>query len=190
MQTSTPAKSTATTSSVRWGVMAGFDDVEKFLAAVRKTRDAGFARWDTHTPYPVHGLSEAMGLKWSRLPWVVMLIGMTGTACALLMQWWMNAVDYKLIVSGKPFFSLPANIPVIFELTVLFAAIGTFIGMLVANGLPTLYHPTLRSEAFRNVTRDRFFIVVEAADPKFDANRTKEFLSSQPGSVLVEELED
>lgn len=172
-----------------WGVMAGFEDVDQFLATATKVRDAGYRKWDCHSPYPVHGLSSAMGLKWSRLPWVVMAFGATGLAAAILMQWWMNAVDYKLIVSGKPFFSLPANIPVAFELTVLFAAISTFVGMLVANGLPRLSHPTLKSEAFKAATRDRFFVIIEAADPKFDLHKVKDFFAAQPGA-LVEELED
>jgi hypothetical protein len=186
---SAAARSTREAKNPRWGLMAGFSDPKQFMAAVEKTRDAGYQKWDCHTPFPMHGLSNAMGLKWSRLPWVVMGFGAAGTGTALLMQWWMNAVDYQLIVSGKPFFSVPANIPVTFELTVLFAAISTFIGMLVANGLPALYHPTLKSDSFRAATSDRFFIVIEAADPRFDAVKTREFLAAHPGAV-VEELED
>lgn len=172
-----------------WGVMASFTEAPQLVRAAEQVRDAGYRKWDCHTPYPVHGLSQAMGLKWSRLPWFVMACGATGTGAAILMQWWMNAIDYKLIISGKPFFSFPANIPVAFELTVLFAAISTFFGMLIANGLPHLYHPTFRSAAFKQATRDRFFIVIEAADPRFELSRVRELLAAMPGAT-VETLED
>ena len=104
----------------------------------------------------------------------------------LLMQWWMNAVDYPLNISGKPLFSLPANIPVMFELTVLFAAGGAFLGMLVLNGLPALYHPLLTNDRFRRATADRFFISIETDDPKFDATQTGAFLRSLGGSAVEE----
>lgn len=115
------------------GLAAEFSQVPGLLAAAEKVRDEGFEHWDVHTPFPVHGLNDAMGLRMTRLPWVTMVCGATGCLAGLLMQWWMNAHDYQLIVSGKPMWSLPANIPVAFELTILFAAIGTFIGMLIGS---------------------------------------------------------
>ncbi|MDM7914351.1 MAG: DUF3341 domain-containing protein [Candidatus Eisenbacteria bacterium] len=108
---------------------------------------------------------------------------------SLLMQWWMNAVDYPLNISGKPLFSLPANIPVMFELTVLFSALGSFLGMLAFNFLPEYAHPLFRSERFRRATQDRFFISVEARDPKYDEARVRDFLECL-GSVQVERIEE
>ncbi len=170
-----------------FGLLAEFQTVPQLMAAAEKVRDAGYIHWDSHTPFPVHGLSDAMGLKPTRLPYVVLAGGLIGGAVGLLMQWWMNAIDYPLVISGKPLFSIPANIPVMFELTVLCAAIGAFLGMLVMNGLPALYHPLLTNDRFRRATADRFFISIEADDPKFDAEGTAGFLRSL-GSSAVEEV--
>jgi hypothetical protein len=172
-----------------YGVLVEFDALEPFLAACERVRDAGFKRWDAHAPYPVHGLSDAMGMRMTRLPYLVFACGLSGATLALLMQWWMNAIDYPIIVSGKPLFSLPANIPVVFELTVLFAAISAFVGMFAFNGLPRLHHPLLKSERFRRVTTDRFFITIESTDPKFDAERSMEFIESL-GGLHTERVEE
>jgi hypothetical protein len=173
-------------SAELYGLLAEFEAVPDLMAAAEKVRDAGYTRWDTHTPFPVHGLSDAMGLRATRLPYVVLGGGLTGGALGLLMQWWMNAIDYPLIISGKPLFSLPANIPVMFELTVLFAAAGAFLGMLVLNGLPALYHPLLTNDRFRRATADRFFISIETDDPRFDPVATALFLRSLGGSAVEE----
>ncbi len=172
-----------------YGVIVEFDAVAPFIAACEKVRDAGFKRWDAHAPFPVHGLSDAMGLRMTRLPFLVLACGVGGLAVAILMQWWMNAIDYPLNISGKPLFSLPANIPVAFELTILFAAISTFVGMIAFNGLPRLHHPLFKSERFRRVTADRFFISVEATDPKFDREKTVAFLESL-GGLHLERVEE
>ncbi len=116
----------------------------------------------------MHGLNDAMGIRTTRLPLVVLGGGLIGGGLALLMQWWMNGVDYKFLISGKPLFGLPANIPIFFELTVLFSALGAFLGMLAFNLLPEYHHPLFSSERFRRATQDRFFISIEARDPKFD----------------------
>ncbi len=172
-----------------WGMMAEFDNVSDTLAAAEKTRDAGFKHWDTHTPFPVHGLCDAMGMRDTRLPWVVLTAGITGALFGLALQYFTNAVDYPFVISGKPLFSLPANIPVVFECTILFAALTAFKAMLVANRLPQHHRPLFKKERFRRATQDRFFIVIEAADPKFDADRTRAFLESL-GGLSVEEVED
>lgn len=176
------------TGGAPWGLMAELETVNQVLTGAERVRDAGYTRWDVHTPFPVHGLNDAMGLRMTRLPWLTMAFGVTGCLTGLVMQWWMSAVDYPVIVSGKPLFSLPAFIPICFELTILFSAIGTFVSMIVANGLPKLYHPTFKSHRFRRATADRFYIVIETADPKFDPRRTRELLESLGGTV--EELED
>jgi hypothetical protein len=172
-----------------YGLMVGFDHPEPFVQACRKVRDAGYRDWDAHTPFPIHGMDAAMGIRGTRLPWIVLGGGLTGLGLALLMQWWMNAVDYPFWISGKPFFGLPANIPVTFELTVLFSALTVFFAMWGLNGMPRLYHPLFRSANFRRVTADRFFIVIEARDPQFQLERTREFLGSLGGDT-PETLED
>jgi hypothetical protein len=172
-----------------WGLVVEFETTEAILTAAEKVRDAGFRKWDVHTPFPVHGLNDAMGIRHTRLPLLVLAGGISGAGLGLLMQWWMNAHDYRLMVSGKPYFSIPANIPVMFELTILFSAIAAFIGMLAFNNLPMLYHPIFKSSRFRRATTDRFVIVVEADDPKFDPQRTTAFLESLGGSS-VERVEE
>ena len=170
-----------------YGYLAEFDQPDALLAAAERVRDAGYTRWDCHTPFPVHGLDGAMGVRRTRLPYVVFASGLTGAACALLLQWFTNAFDYPFLISGKPVFSLPADIPVMFELTILFAAFGSLLGMLIANGLPQLYHPLHTSERFRRVTNDRFFLSIEASDPLFDPQRTLGLLQ-ELGGAHVEEV--
>lgn len=172
-----------------WGVVVEFETVDATLAAAERIRDAGFTKWDVHTPFPVHGMNDAMGIRHTKLPLVVLGGGITGAGLGLLMQWWMNAQDYRLMVSGKPFFSLPANIPVMFELTILLSAVAAFVGMIAFNNLPMFYHPIFKSERFRRATTDRFVVVIEATDPKFDSERTTAFLGGLGGSA-VERVEE
>jgi hypothetical protein len=159
-----------------WGLLAEYGTPDELIRAASAVRDAGYVSWDAHTPFPLHGLDDAMGIRPTRLPYLVLGAAATGTVCALLMQWWMNAVDYPLIISGKPFNSIPADIPVTFELTVLFAALTEFFGMLIANNLPRFHHPLFASAAFRGVTTDRFFLAIEAKDPRFARERTEKLL--------------
>jgi hypothetical protein len=177
------------TNSVLYGYLVGFDKVDELLAGAARVRDAGYTKWDAHTPFVIHGLDAAMGVKKTILPYIVFLAGLTGTSAGLLLQWWTNAVDYPYMISGKPFFSLPANIPVAFETTILFAAISALVGMLALNGLPKLYHPLFTNRAFKRATDDRFFISIEAGDPIFDRVETRELLESI-GDRPVEEIED
>ncbi|MBN1344779.1 MAG: DUF3341 domain-containing protein [Phycisphaerae bacterium] len=169
-----------------YGLIVEFDGVDGVVLAAEKVRDAGFKRWDVHTPFPVHGLDEAMGIRPTILPYVVLLAAIGGAGAAMLLQWWTNAFDYPIIISGKPFFSVPANIPVTFELTILFAAATAFVGLLAFNGLPQLYHPLFNNRRFRQVTTDRFFIAVEATDPKFDLEQTRAFLETLGGACVQE----
>ncbi len=129
-----------------YGLVASFDKIDEFLAAVAKVRDAGFSKWDTHTPFVVHGLDAAMGIKPTKLPFLVFGAGLTGCAAGIGLQWFTNAYDYPFLISGKPIFSLPANIPVAFEMTILFSAISALVGMLAFNGLPQLSHPLHSSQ--------------------------------------------
>jgi hypothetical protein len=121
--------------------------------------------------------------------WLVLIAGTAGACTGILMQWWMNAVDYPLNVAGKPLFSLPAQIPIAFELTVLFAAVAAFVGMFAFNRLPRFHHPVFGSGRFRRATADRFFIAIEAEDPRFDVAETEQLLRSA-GCVGIEWLED
>jgi len=169
-----------------WGYLVEFEGVPPLLEAAEKVRDAGYRKWDCHTPFPVHGLNDAMGVRPTRLPWLVLGAGITGATVGLAMQYWTNAVDYPFLISGKPLFSLPANIPVSFELTILFSAVTAFLGMLVLNNLPEWYHALFHSPRFRRATADRFYISIEARDPRFDAEATRAFLESLGGSPVEE----
>lgn len=169
------------------GLLAQYENVDALMAACRKVRDAGTKNWDSLTPFPVHGIEAAMGIKRTILPKIVFVAGATGLLAALGMQSWMNGLDYQFVVSGKPFISLPQQIPIIFEVTVLFSALTAFGMQFVLNGLPQLYHPYFNSQRFRRVTTDGLFIVIDADDPKFDAERTRAMLN-ETGASIVEPI--
>ncbi|MET0413281.1 MAG: DUF3341 domain-containing protein, partial [Polyangiaceae bacterium] len=146
-----------------YGLLAEYSDPQELLAASRVVRDAGYTRWDTYTPFPVHGIDPAMNIRATRLPWIVFVAGLSGGIGALTLQWWTSTVDYPWLVSGKPLFSIPANIPITFELTVLAAALTCFFSMLLLNKLPQPSDPLDRVKRFARVTNDRFFVFVRAA---------------------------
>ncbi len=168
-----------------YGALAEFEDVDSLVAAAKKVRERGYRHWDAHTPFPVHGLDDAMGVRPTILPWIVLGGGLLGLGLGFLMQWWMNAVDYPFKISGKPFFGLPATVPVSYELAILLASFGAFFGMLILNSLPKWYHPLFRVRRFRRATADRFYLVIEGRDPLFDAERTPTFLADL-GAFAVE----
>ncbi|MEM9553595.1 MAG: DUF3341 domain-containing protein [Acidobacteriota bacterium] len=188
MSAATPSAAQAADRAI-YGLLVEFEHPEGLVEACRRVRDEGFERWDAYTPFPIHGMDRAMGIRETRLPKLILLGGLTGLAIALLMQWWMNAVDYPFLISGKPLFGLPANIPVTFELTVLCSALTAFFGLWGRNGMPRLYHPVFKSRRFRRATADRFFLVLEASDRRFDLRRTQEFAASL-GGVHVQQLEE
>jgi hypothetical protein len=160
-------------------VLAEFDSAHDVLHAAEKVRDAGYARWDAHTPFPVHGMDRAMGLKDSKVGWIVIAFALTGLTGAFTMMHWMNGVDYPLIVGDKPGGApgaLPSMVPIMFELTVLLSAFGAVLGMLHLNRLPRHHHPLFESERFRMASDDKFFISIEADDPKFDVDDTRALL--------------
>ncbi len=183
-----PTTAAAAAPAKLHGLMAEFSSPADITHAAEKVRDAGFKWWDCHTPFPVHGLDKAMGIRPTILPIIVFCCGMTGTLLALALQTLTNATGidlsafflhgYPFMISGKPFISLPAFIPVTFELTVLLSALGTVGCVLLLNGLPRHYHPVFKSARFARATDDRFFIVIEARDPKFSRSRTEELLKS------------
>jgi len=174
------------TGTELFGLLAEFETVDRLLVAAETIRDAGYTKWDAHTPFVIHGLDAAMGIKPTKLPFLVFGAGLTGTAAGIALQWWTNAVNYPFQISGKPLFSLPANIPVAFETTILFAAISALLGMLAFNRLPQLYHPLLANRRFARATDDRFFISVEAEDPEFDREKTSALLESLSDGTVEE----
>ena len=180
------------------GVIAEYGSEAELHAACERVRDAGMTRWDSFTPYPVHGIEKSMGIKPTILPWLSLGGGLTGAATGILMQWYMNGSEelanavgiptflqgYNFLISGKPIWSVPANIPVAFELTILFSAFGAFFGMLLLNRLPRWSNPRLRSAGFRRGTDDGFTIGLDAADPKFDLDAAAELLApTRPSAV-------
>ena len=173
-----------------YGILAEYETPHALKQAAKKVRDAGYRNWDTYTPFPVHGIEGAMGIKWTVLPWLVLTGGLIGCATGLGFQYWTSTVDYAVIISGKPFFSIPANIPVTFETTVLFSALTAFVGMLMLNKLPQPSSPLDLHERFStHATDDRFYVVIEASDPKFDEDDTRELLEGT-GAVEVDDVPD
>jgi mono/diheme cytochrome c family protein len=172
------------------GILAEYDTPDQLVSASKQVRDAGFEKWDTYTPFPVHGIDAAMGIKMTVLPWITLCAGLTGLGTAILMQWWMNAYDYPWLISGKPIWSIPANVPIMFELTVLFSAITTLVGMLMLNGLPHPSHPLDLVKRFGRVTDDKFFLLVQAADAKFDEQDTRALIDGTHPVAVENVLED
>ncbi|MDJ0522589.1 MAG: DUF3341 domain-containing protein [Planctomycetota bacterium] len=158
------------------GIIGLYDDPDSLIAAAEKVRDAGYEKWDCHTPYPVHGLDAAMGLKPSPLAFLCLGAGGVGAGAAMLMQWWMSAVDYPVRIGGKPFFSWPAFVPIAFELFVLFASLATMGGMLVLCKLGTWASPLHDSGVMAEVTTTRHGVVLNADDPKFDEESARALL--------------
>lgn len=179
------SSSTAAPANVA-AVVAWFQTPADLYHACEHLRDQGYRDFDAHTPFPVHGLEKAMGLKPTVLPWVVLLAGATGLATAVLMQWWMGAWDYPWNISGKPPFALQSSIPIMFELTVLFSAFGAFFGTWALCRLPKPFDPVMQHPSFYRASDDRFFLSVEAKDPKFDVNKVKAALEKLGAHEVVE----
>lgn len=177
------------TASRPYGILAEFDTPAAAMHAAEKVRDAGFKKWDVHTPFPVHGMDQAMGLKNSAVGYFTFVGGVTGITTGMLMIWWMNKFDYGIVVGGKPLFSPLFAFPVSYELTILLGAFGTLFGMFFLNRLPRLHHPLLKHPRFKGATHDKFYIVIECADLKYSANETRELLE-KAGGKHIELVED
>ncbi len=192
--------STEESSPKLYGLLAEFETPGAILSAAKKVHEAGYKWWDCCTPFMVHGLDKAMGIRPTILPWLVLGAGITGGILGMLLQWFTNATNleiwggpiwvtgYAFLVSGKPFASIPTWIPVMFELTVLLSAIGTVVFLMLLNKLPQLYHPCFNNERFARVTDDRFFIIIEAKDQLFYRAKTQQLLTSL-GATVVEEVQ-
>lgn len=172
-----------------YGALAEFESATAIFTACEKVRDAEYSNWDSFTPFPVHGLEGAMGVTRSYLGFLVFWFGIVGAAGAMTLQWWVSAVDYPIIIAAKPFFSWQAFIPVTFEVMVLFSAGSAVLLMLFLNRLPQWHHPLLKTARFARATDDKFFIAIEAKDPKFDPEGTADFLRSL-GATHVELVEE
>jgi hypothetical protein len=167
-----------------YGLMAEFDSPAAILSAAEKIRAAGYNRWEAFTPFPVHGLDQVAGFKNSLVGWFALLFGGGAFVATMGLIWFSNAYDYPLIVGGKPMFSLPMSFVPSYIMMVLGAAVGAFIGMLALNGLPRLHHPLLEKERFALASRDRFFLVIGANDPKFSETETRRLLKSIGGTHI------
>ena len=160
-----------------YGVAALFSKPDDVIKAASKVAEDGYSKWDVNTPYPLHGMDNAMKLKPSKLGFITLFFGLSGTAIALMLTYFTNSIDYPLIIGGKPFFSLPAYIPVTFELTVLLATVSTVIAMLTFFfKFPSNNHVLHDTPYMKEVSRDRFGIVIEAIDPKFEQSKVEELL--------------
>lgn len=162
-----------------YGITALFKSPDEIISAAEKVADAGYNKFDVNTPYPVHGMDRAMKLKPSRLGFVTLVFGLSGAALALIFMYWTMSVDYPMVIGGKPFFALPAFIPVTFEVTVLLATVMTVVLMLALFfRLPDNKHPLHDTNYMKLVSKDHYGVVIESSDPQFDENKVKELLKS------------
>lgn len=185
----TPTTYTPVVTTRPHAILAQFDTPADAMHAAEKVRDAGYRHWDVFTPFPVHGMDAAMGLKNSKVGYFTFVGGVTGLFTGMLMIWWMNGYDYQIVVGGKPLFSPLFAFPVSYELTILFASFATLFGMFGINRLPRLYNPLLKNRTFKAVTHDKFMLVIETTDPKYSATETRRLLEGT-GSKHIEMVED
>jgi hypothetical protein len=173
-----------------YGVMGEFETPEKLIQAVEKTREAGYRRFEAYSPFPVEGLSAAMGFKRNMVPLITLIGGLTGGLGGFGFQYWVAAITYPLNIGGRPFNSWPAFIPVTFELTILGASLSAVFGMLALNRLPQPHHPVFNVHRFSHATTDRFFICIESRDPKFNLADCARFLQSVQAHHVSEVSDD
>ena len=168
-----------------YGLMAEFGDADVLVTAARTVRDAGYTKFEAYSPFPIHGLGKAVGFKERSVAPLVLGGGIFGLMLGAGLQYWTSVIAYPLNIGGRPYNSWPMYVPPAFETTILFAAFAAVFGMLALNGLPQPYHPVFNAPRFALATQDRFFLVIEAADPKFEADGTRQLLSSlQPREVV------
>jgi hypothetical protein len=170
-----------------FGVIAEFTGPDALVDAAHRTRGEGFRRFDCYSPFPIHGLAEAMRFEDPRIPWMAFFGGITGAMLGFGLQYYIAVVDYPWNVGGKPLLSWPQFFPITFECTVLLTGLTTFVSQWTLNGLPRLHHPIFNAKNFERASQDRFFLCVESDDPKFDATETAAFLE-RLGAVSVSEV--
>jgi len=172
-----------------YAIMAEFETPAAILHAAEKVRENGYRQWDVFTPFPIHGMDSAMGIKNSIVGWFSFIGGCTGYTTGMLMIFFMNDVSYPIVIGGKPMFSPFGAFPPSYELTILFGAFGALLGMLFLNRLPRLHHPLLKNGRFAKVSYDRFFVVIESSDPRYSEQETRRLLETI-GSKHVELVEE
>lgn len=175
------------TTDKTFGILAEFKNPGHLMKAAKLTHKAGYKKFDCYSPFPIHGMDDAMGLKPSKLGYIVMGHALIGFLGGLALQIWTSAIAYPINISGKPFINLPAFIPVTFELTILLSAFGAVFGMFFLNNMPKHHNPLFNSDYFKKATDDGFFVVIEAEDPLFSPDKTKAFFE-QAGAVHIESI--
>jgi hypothetical protein len=168
-----------------YGLLAEFDSATELVDAARAVRDAGYTATDAFSPFPIHDIDEALGVKRSILPYLCFAGGIVGLLSGIGLQYFVHVIDYPIIVGGRPHLSLPAMIPPAYELTILFTAFTAVFGMLFLNGLPRPYHPVFNVPRFALATREKFFVLIEANDEKFDYEETRRFMEGLEGQQEV-----
>lgn len=169
-----------------FGIMAEFADVSALMRAAHHTWEAGYRRVDAYTPFPVEELGELFEGHHSKIPLIVLIGGIIGGLAGFSLCYWTSVIDYPIVVGGRPFNSWPSFIPITFECTILGAALSAVVGMIVLNGLPLHYHPVFNVPGFDRATQDRFFLCIEADDPLFDREATRQFLERQTPAKVSE----
>jgi hypothetical protein len=173
-----------------YGLGAEFSSAAALLEAAKKIYAHGFKKWDVYSPFPIHGMDHAMGFKRSRVSLFSLIGGFTGLTTGFVLIYYTSALNYPLIVQGKPYFALEPSLPIFFELTILLTAFGTVLGLLLLTLLPRLHHPVFNWDRFQRATDDGFFLVLEVADPKFDPTASRQLLQGMGGTHITEIYQD
>jgi hypothetical protein len=169
-----------------YGMMAEFDSAQALMDAAKRTHKAGYQKLDAYSPFPIEGLAEEIGFRHNLVPLVVLIGGIIGGTTGYLMQYWMSVIDYPLNIGGKPYHSWPSFIIITFEMTILFAGISAVLGQLALNGLPMPYHPVFNVPRFAMASKDRFFLIVFASDPKYDPATVRTLFESMAARSISE----
>lgn len=171
-----------------YAIVGEFDDTETLVEAARRVRSEGYRKVEAYTPFPVHGLTDALDVTDSKVFYITFIAGLIGFASGCFLEAWTSSIDYPMNVGGRPYISWPSFVPVAYESTILAAAFGALLGMLGLNGLPRPYHSIFNTPNFDRASQDRFFLAIETADRRYDPNRTVDFLKSV-GATAVSEVE-